>query len=342
MSILVVTSDRDLGDTKPFPGIKLHEALPYKNKVDVMYGEYSKQEMQELFRLAEPTTVYLNSMFSMNFTLTPLTVVKDFPDIKIVLAPRGMLNENALKIKRLKKKVFLGMFRWLGVHRRIKFHATDENEALRIKKVFGSKSTILSNVPYPVGEHVEQGKEVDTLKLVCSSRVSPEKNIKAIFEYLKELNPKYSIEFTLIGNPEKQDYWNDCKRIIAQLPENIKVNSLGALPKEEALQHLSKADVFILPTLGENFGHSIYEAFTKSKPVIISNLTPWTALEGQGIGYDLSLDEPHKFVNAIESFASMDSDTYQQWSKRAYEFARNFEASNDLLPAYEKLFARTQ
>jgi glycosyltransferase involved in cell wall biosynthesis len=336
--ILVVTSDRDLGDKEPFKNIDTGVVQDYSKQVDVIYGIFTKKDYLSILQQVSPKSIYLNSMFSIPFSFLPLRAAKVYKKAKVVLAPRGMLNTNALKIKRAKKQLFLQAFKLLGLHKLVHFHATDENESKRIKSTFGQDATVISNFPYPVGEHNPIRKEANTLRLVSSARVSPEKNVKAIFNYLHEISPKFQIEFTLIGHLEKKDYWEECLSLIEKLPEHVAVNVLGALPKKQALELMSQCDVFILPTLGENFGHSIYESFTLSKPVIISNLTPWRELEKQGIGFDLSLDTPAKFVTSIEKFAAMDDQTYQGWSKAAYDFASTFEKKNEMVPEYNQLF----
>ena len=69
-------------------------------------------------------------------------------------------------------------------------------------------------------------------------------------------------------------------------------------------------DVMYLPTQGENFGHAILESFMNSRPVIISNKTPWLNLEKENVGWDLSLDE-RNFSTIIDKAADMDSHDYQ-------------------------------
>ena len=48
---------------------------------------------------------------------------------------------------------------------------------------------------------------------------------------------------------EDEEYWNKCKAIIQQLPENIIVTYKGVLLHNEIESTLSNYDVFYLPTL---------------------------------------------------------------------------------------------
>jgi hypothetical protein len=75
----------------------------------------------------------------------------------IVLAPRGMLKESALAFKSLKKKCFLFFFRLAGIHRLVKFQATDEQEKKDILKHFkGAAVELAPNLPGPVADQPEK------------------------------------------------------------------------------------------------------------------------------------------------------------------------------------------
>ena len=56
----------------------------------------------------------------------------------------------------------------------------------------------------------------------------------------------------------------------------------GEATHRDLQRRLSTYDVMILPTLGENFGHIIVEAWAAGCPVLISDRTPWRRLEGAG------------------------------------------------------------
>ena len=93
-----------------------------------------------------------------------------------------------------------------------------------------------------------------------------------------------------------------------------------------------------MPSEGENFGHAILEALSAGCPVIISDMTPWKSLESKKIGWDLSLDNPENFVDAIETAAAMNQETYGEWSNNAISFANNFCNNPTILEANRKLF----
>ena len=70
--------------------------------------------------------------------------------------------------------------------------------------------------------------------------------------------------------------------------------------------------MYFLPTHGENFGHSIVEALSAGKPIIISNSTPWRDLRMQNIGWDIPLENEGQFRKVIEYSATMNNLQYQR------------------------------
>ena len=80
-------------------------------KKDGFYIRYSDKtsfkfyEFRQLMKSNNFDIIYMNSLFSINFTLIPLLSSISM-NIKRVLAPRGMLGKGALEIKPLRKKYF--------------------------------------------------------------------------------------------------------------------------------------------------------------------------------------------------------------------------------------------
>jgi glycosyltransferase involved in cell wall biosynthesis len=133
-------------------------------------------------------------------------------------------------------------------------------------------------------------------------------------------------------------YLKECEDIIKKLPSNINVNIAGEIPSHLIKEKLQENDFFILPTLGENFGHAIYEALSSGTPVIISDKTPWRNLEQHKAGWDISLNKPEKFIKVLNKCAAMDNDEYQEWRNGAYNFAKKYYEENNVIEKYLEMF----
>jgi glycosyltransferase involved in cell wall biosynthesis len=91
------------------------------------------------------------------------------------------------------------------------------------------------------------------------------------------------VEFDHYGPLEDAHYWSKCRSLIGQLPIHVQVTYGGELLSSDLPRFFSHYDAFVVPTLGENFGHAIAESLSASCPVACSDQTPWTeVLEGGG------------------------------------------------------------
>lgn len=339
----VVTSNKDLGETEGYSGVSYNSWIQ-KEKYQVIYLDETQQNLKkykELFRERNYDSIYLNSLFSVNFTLKPLLLATRF-EVKIVLAPRGMLGKGALDIKRKKKQLFLKLFKLSQLSRRITWHATADTEVQEVKQHFGSRAKVhlATNLSAVMTEApVLKKKDINSFNLFFLSRISQKKNLKAALEYILEVSTDYIIQFTIIGPIEEADYWKECEAIIQRLPENVKVTFVGAIPNYLIKETLKDQHFMLLPTFHENFGHVIMESWQNACPVIISNNTPWQGLEEKKIGFNLDLGKPQDFVEAIERAAEMDQEEFNKCSQAAFNFAKDYCANPEAVEAYRRLFA---
>lgn len=340
----VLTSDRDLGDNQPYNGIATDQWIKGNNDETIWYsspGLLSRKKFLNLVKEVNPQIVYFNSMFSQQYTIMPVwALIQSSFTGKLVLSPRGMLQAGAMQRKNLKKKLFLKLFKWLGWNKRITFHATDEQEKLDIHSFFpGQPVVVADNIP---GVN-KQGwksrlKNQGELRTVFISRIHPKKNLHFMLEVLKTFNCKGKFILDIYGEEDDSQYTAKCKTLAAQLPQFIQVNFKGALPHNRVFDVLPEYHLFLLPTLGENFGHAIYEAMSSGCPVLISNKTPWQNLDKLLAGFDLSLEDGSKYQYVLDRFMCMSQIEYDRWSASTKKYAESFLQQTDFEKKYKVLF----
>ncbi|MFB4163887.1 glycosyltransferase family 4 protein [Alteribacillus sp. JSM 102045] len=330
----IVTSDRDVGDNKPFPDVKTDEWLEV-GEAKVLYTDVSNltvNKTRDILNSINFDVLYLNSFFSFKFSIVPI-ILKKFNQLSnktIVLAPRGEFSSGALNLKNRKKKFFLKISKTMGLYKNITWHASAYQEKEDIEKIFGEDNNIYvaknltANYKELNYDKVIKKKKGE-LKIVFISRVHPKKNLKKALEFLNYVDGK--VEFNIYGPIEDKLYWSECEKKIAHLPQNIKVLYKGLVEHDQIISIFKKHHILLFPTLGENFGHVISEALIGGCPVIISNQTPWIGLEEKNIGWDIKLKDEVNFVNALQYCVNMDNEEYKFMSKKAFHFGR--ENSNN-------------
>ena len=345
----IICSDRDLGEKSPYQGIRVNEWQQHEQDVKILYASpdfISKKNLLHQVTTVGPDFVYFNSMYSLKYTLLPLYVLLHNPfKGKIILAPRGMLHKGALRQKFLKKYIFLWIFQLIGWSRRIIFQATDEQEVKDIRMFFSQKVKVILVEDIPTADPVplqHRQKIPGELRCVFLSRIHPKKNLHYFLERLNTIDPSFQISLDIYGVEDHAGYSEQCKKYAASLPSNIKVQFFGALPFNQVFETLRRYHLFILPTLGENYGHAIFEAMSTGTPVLISDQTPWRNLKHQQIGWDIPLNHPHEFEQAIKYATSWNQAEFDQWSERTHHFSEEYMHSLEAFRKYMQLFTQNE
>ncbi len=321
-NILVVTSSRDLGLNENYEGIKFNTVINLDGYKVIYLSTYNFLNILFQVKKFKPNLIYMNSIFSsQNIYIFFLNCLIKLPNI--VLAPRGEISKNALKIKKYKKKIALKMFKIFKIFKDVNFHATDIYEANYLQKIFPENdiNVIKNFVSDRVIESAKLPKKVNQINLCFASRISEKKNLKFVLNVLNNIKLQhFQLNFDIWGPIEDPVYWQECQKIISTLPKNIKVKYLGTFNSDNQFEKLSNYQLFFFPTLNENFGHIIFESMQMGIVPLISNNTPWTEISKFGAGiYDL--DEEEEFVNYLVRFARLDDKNFSKVSKMIVQYA---------------------
>ena len=342
--IFVLTTDTDHGETKPYPGIPAGQWLnnihpDFKVKY-LPKATLSRRMIREEIISLNPDFIYLNHLFSPFFVVYPLWLkYTGIYKNQVVVCPRGALYDSALSVKPWKKTPFLRLFLWLGIQRKIVFHATNTREAAAIHRFFpGSAIRIADNLPNSNQQNFRTiPKEAGSLHCVFVARIVPIKNLLFLLAALE--NVKTNVTLTVIGPVEDKPYWEECRRKMESLPANVKVEWLGPKRNDQLPPILRSHHLFALPTTGENFGHSIFEALLAGRPVLISDQTPWLGLSSCKAGWDLPLSDVTAFTRTLDTIGGWDQQCFDEWAIAAWSFARKFIKNPELQSQYINLFS---
>jgi len=332
----IVTGDRDLLDIKPYE-VEMFDAFISHSNHRICYTTKSNRQaiIKREILSSDYSQVYLNSMFSVDFSLRPLgELLRKGGLNKVVLAPRGMLGAGAIAIKPIKKKLFLLAFKSLRIHTKIRIHSTDNSETIDIQKILGPKAEIVEIFNLPAKLSPRQPVELtDIPKFIFASRVSPKKNLDFAIRMLAKLNMPCQLE--VYGAIDDHDYAERCKSIKRNL---LKIEFHDPIKHETLMNEVAQCHFFILPTKNENFGHSIIEAMSLGVPVIISDQTPWTEIESSKAGRSLSLDSEDEWVNALMGCMNMSNDEYREMCRKSVEYVQQKLSINEICEQYLNLF----
>jgi glycosyltransferase involved in cell wall biosynthesis len=349
----ILTRDRDLLDTEPYTSVQIGHWVKI-GPAQVYYACKAKLKLLAIcyqLRQVRPDLLYLNSFFSPRFSLWP-TLAAWFcllPNTAILIAPRGEFSPGALAIKRSRKRLVLVLSRLLGLHARVNWHASTEEEANDIRRALGhgtGKIHVAINLgastaslfPAPTdSKKIPRPKRLTPFRVCFLSRISRKKNLDYALKVL--VNVRSPVHLTIYGPQEDPVYWSECRALMLSLPSHVSVEVGGPIPHEQVHERLSGQDLLFLPTRGENFGHVLAEALSAGLTLLTSDQTPWRNLTKRGLGYDLPLSDPEAFADAIDMLADEDVEQRAARRQRCIAYARLSLQDTNGIQAHREMFA---
>ncbi len=322
----IVTRDRDLGDIRSYPNIECNKWLPVGGG-NVMYLSPDSIKLGKIYEIIKGgkwEKIYLNSFFSRKFSISIVLLGKVFGfDIPILLSPKGEFSRGALKLKPIRKKLYILLAKIFKLYKNVVWHLTDSFELEALRKVFDrdlsykiAKDPVCVDINSSCREII---KTKGMLNLVFISRISRKKNLDICLKILGQLDN--AITFDIYGPIEDSDYWHYCCSLVSTLPPYVKVKYCGEVSHDEIYDAFSKYHMLFLPTAGENFGYIIFESLLSGRPVLIGSDTPWKDLASKNLGADISPDDVGSFVREINKFIQMDQDDFNKVAEDCRNYA---------------------
>lgn len=341
--VRVVCRDRDSGDLAPYPNVELNSWNDLGDHLVYYTGarEASKKTVEALLNEINPDVIYLNSFFSNFSSLIFRILLLNTSIFSVLIAPRGEFNEAALNIKKRKKLIYLSLFKALALRKKnIYWQATSLEEFNRITYVMGEKTKkfLLQGIGRAKQLPIRDiGKKKGEIKIVTVARIHRIKNLDFFLDVIKKSDVSAKITWDIFGLVENRDYRTELLKKANSIP-NLSFTIKGEIPNEQIHEELPNYHIFVLPTLGENFGHAIYDAIIAGLPVLISDKTPWLGLSEVGLGFDISLNQIEMWVEKFVEFVDTDDSNYCRSRARVYGYGSSLINNNEHVEKYKQIF----
>jgi glycosyltransferase involved in cell wall biosynthesis len=339
----VITRNGDLGAPGPLAGIPSDRWIG-GGRGRRLYLSSRRRIMGGLVwsvRRSRHDVIYLNSVFSIEFTLIPL-LLRRFRLIRrrgLVMAPRGELDETALSIKGVRKRLYLALVRRFRLLDDVVWHAATRNEADAIGREFGPTARVLIARDIPIRPGAASSvpaKQPGHVRVAFLSRIARIKNLDFAISVMATV--RGTVQFDVFGPIEDRQYWAECERIAERLPLNVAMRYQGPVEPDAIAEALARQHLLFLPSRAESFGHAIVESLMAGRPVLISDQTPWHDLEPRHAGWDLPLSSPDRFAHAIERCVDWTQQEFDSWAAGARDFGREIADDPALDSAYRGIF----
>jgi glycosyltransferase involved in cell wall biosynthesis len=258
----------------------------------------------------------------------------------LVVSPRGMFGAAALEFSRDVKRVFWALAQGPAIRGAACFHATSEQEYHEIR-AFGLTrpvAIIPNGIDVTDADRAGPGPRVERVALSLG-RLHPKKGLDGLVRAWAAVEGAHPDWRLRIVGPGERGYDHRLRALVAELGAR-RVTIEDAIYGGAKTAAYREADVFVLPSLSENFGLTVAEALAAGTPVISTKGAPWGGLATKGCGWwidhgvePLAVTLARAMSTPRGTLADMGA-RGREWMRRDFSWDR---AAGDMLAVYRWL-----
>jgi glycosyltransferase involved in cell wall biosynthesis len=263
----------------------------------------------------------------------------------LVSSPRGMLNDQALRVSKWKKKIAWHLYQQRDLKRARVLHATSEKEAeeFRALNLRQPIAVVPNGVSIPAGIEKSHVTRHTSRTILFLSRLHPMKGLKDLVSAWAKVRPNnWQV---VVAGPSEHDHQREVEALAESLGVRKDFNFVGGVDDQEKWKLFSEADLFVLPSYSESFGMAIAEALAAGVPVITTRATPWRDIETHQCGWwvDTGADS---IARALASATACTHEELEAMGARGRELvSKNYSweaAAKNLLSVFEWVLGRAE
>jgi len=235
--------------------------------------------------------------------------------IPLVISPRGMLEPGALSFSSFRKRIAWLLYQKRNISRADAIHSTSklENENLLDLGLTGQIRVIPNGTVLPPKRDRYPKPTKGALRILFISRIHPKKGLIRLVKTLSNFQSS-QWEFIIAGYDEI-GHLREVQDFASQVGVGENIRYFGPVDDQDKWDLYHDANLFVLPSISENFGIVVAEALAAGLPVITTTGTPWQDLNRYNCGWWVEPSEMG-FCSALEQAIELPQDQLIEMGKR--------------------------
>lgn len=202
----------------------------------------------------------------------------------LMLSPHGMLAPEALSFSKVKKRLALALWQNRALDQVGCFRATCEAELQEIRKFGINKPVALIPNGIDIPPLIGPPTLTSSYKVISLGRIHPKKGLGRLIKAWAMIEREFPEWHLDIVGPDENGHSSELDRLINDL-QLKRVRIKGPIYGDEKVFALQQAEIFVLPTVNENFAMTVAESLACCTPVISTKGAPWAGLETNRCGW---------------------------------------------------------
>ncbi|MEZ4909312.1 MAG: glycosyltransferase [Saprospiraceae bacterium] len=249
---------------------------------------------------------------------------------KKVISPHGFLNENALAISPIKKKLSAKLYENRNLRSSDCLHACSVFEA-DFFRAYGLKQDI-ALIPNGVEDDFVYSKgntEAFKLKheisdnkvMLFLSRIHPSKGLELLLRLIASVKDEFNKWRLVVAGIDELNHEAELKNLAKELEIDHLIKFVGPVFGQEKVDAFDASDVFVLPTDTENFGIVVAQALARKKPVITTTEAPWKELVDFSCGWWIPKTEV-AFKDTLNMVLKLPAEELEQRGRNGFNLVK--------------------
>lgn len=270
-------------------------------------------------------------------------------DVPYILRPCGMLDSWSRAQKSLKKHLYTALIERRIINGAASLWFTSEEERRGAQSFnylcadtvipLGLAPEAYKDLP-PAGAFRRQHPELEKRRYVLFlGRVTPKKQTGLLLKAYARVCSEFPDVSLVIAGPDEGTYLRELKQLAKSSGVDDRVLFTGPLRGQNVQAALRDSEVFVLPSLHENFGVSVIEALACSVPVVLSNLVNLAAdISRSEAGLAITPDE-ESLVQSLRALLSNPA-LARQMGQRGRQLALDCFTWEGIVPKLIELYEK--
>ena len=256
--------------------------------------------------------------------------------VPYVVSPRGSLDPYLRRRSRAVKAIAGATWQRGMLNHAARLHVTSEEEGRQIADVAtgvpravipnGIRCAEYATLPPREAFRAKHLPGFDGPLVLYFGRLSQKKGLDVLVRAFARLRRTVPEARLAIAGPDDEGLASGLRRLATVEGAAEAVTFVGLLTGEDKLAALAAADVWALPSHGENFGNAVVEAMAAGRAVVVSpqvNIAGDAELAGAAI---VAERDPAAFASALAALLA-DPERRREMGERARAFARRYDWS---------------